>query len=204
MLQAHQKPEGRLVSLSDRLLLPRHVRGDRDAFAQFVRRYNAPVYGYLCRTGVPAADRDDVFQEIFVKIHRNADRYSPDRPLSPWVFTVAINTVRSYFRTKTTRPEGTEAELRDSMVAARAEATATEMHAARETAAWLDEEIAKLALPLREVVILCCIEQADQNAAAEALGIPLNTLKTRLRRARMHLAEARLRRQATIQREASR
>ena len=58
-----------------------------------VSRYRAAVYSYLVRCGVAEADRDDLFQEIFIRIHRAASRYRPDCPLHPWLFTIVANAV---------------------------------------------------------------------------------------------------------------
>ena len=181
-MNAARRSHSGLVSLSESLLLARHVKGDPLAFAELVDRYKAPIYGYICRTGVSEADRDDVFQDVFLKVHRNAHRYSPEKPLRPWLFTVAINVVRSHFRRHVPRTEEPSDQL-----ASRAP-TPLAIAAAHQTAAWLDAEIAKMALPLREALVLCCVEGVDQSAAALALDVPLNTLKTRLRRARLHLA----------------
>ena len=63
------EPMEAVVNLDERNWLPRHCRGDGQAFAELVNAYQSPVYGYLVRCGVPPAARDDVFQEIFVKIH---------------------------------------------------------------------------------------------------------------------------------------
>ena len=69
-------------------LLVAHREGDRDAFSQLVERYRRPVFGYLVRCGIAEADRDDLFQKIFLKIHQRADRYDNARPCTlgflPW------------------------------------------------------------------------------------------------------------------------
>jgi RNA polymerase sigma-70 factor (ECF subfamily) len=72
---------------------------------------------------------------------------------------------------------------------------------ARETAAWIDGAIRALPLPQREAVVLCCIEQVPQAEAAGILGVPVNTMKTNLRRARLALAQALARRTAKLRRE---
>ena len=92
------EPMETVVNLDERHWLARHCRGDRDAFGELMNAYQAPLYGYLVRCGVPAASRDDVFQEIFVKVHLAAASYQPSRPLRPWLFTIAANSVRNYLR----------------------------------------------------------------------------------------------------------
>ena len=168
--------------------LQRHQDGDPDAFALLVAQYRRPVYSYLIRCGVTAEDRDDLFQAIFLKIHRSAGQYQPDRPAHPWIFTVVANEVRTYWRRRKVRalvfatadnPKEPEDPAPDGQRTAEA----------RETVAWLEEEIRQLPLAQREVLILASLEGRPLGEVAEVLGIPLNTVKTHLRRARLSLSE---------------
>ncbi len=77
----------------DFLLL--HRNGDPDAFANLVAEYRAAVFSYLVRCGVSPQDRDDLFQEIFIRLHGAAGRFDADRPLQPWLFTIVANLVRT-------------------------------------------------------------------------------------------------------------
>ncbi len=173
------------IPVDERELLLRHRLGDSEAFAGLVAGYRRPVYSYLVRCGVAETDRDDLFQEIFIKIHRSAAQYQADRPLHPWLFTIVANTVRTYYRKKKVQ-EMVFAEA--SAVEPEAPAASSERQAmARQTAAWLEQEIQKLPLAQQEVLILTCIESLPQKEVAEALDLPINTVKTNLRRARLAL-----------------
>jgi RNA polymerase sigma-70 factor, ECF subfamily len=202
------EPQGEVadvVPLSDRVLLERHGRGDPQAFAELVRMYEGPVYGYLARLGVPATERDDLFQEVFCKVHRFAARSLPDGAVKPWLFAIAVNAARDSFRRAKVRSivrldESAGSELADETRHA-APDTAAE---ARETAALLDREMAKCSLDEREVLLLVCVEGMSLEETARAVDAPVNTVKTRLRRARLALAEALRRRQLAVQREGSR
>jgi RNA polymerase sigma-70 factor (ECF subfamily) len=183
---------GRMVRLEERQLLVLHRKGDPDAFAELIERYRAPVYGYLVRFVRESESREDLFQEIFLRIHHAAWSYRPDRPLHPWVFTIVANTVRSHHRRRSVRrlvfPEehggDPSSETPDGY----------EVLEARETASWLDEALGRLPDAQREVLILVCVETLSQQEVSEILGVPINTVKTRLRRGRMALAEALARR----------
>lgn len=183
----------------DAALLVRHRDGDGAAFTALVAAYRAPVYSYLYRCGVEAALRDDLFQEVFLKIHRSADSFRADQPLKPWIFTIVANTVRSHFRGARVREVVSfEADLEAGADPA---PDAHELSEARETAAWLDRALQALPLAQREVLSLCCLEEMSQDEVAGALGLPINTVKTHLRRARLSLAQALARRNAKLQRE---
>jgi len=171
------------VALTDDIaLLERHQRGDIQAFRELFAALRGPVYGYLLRCRVH--DPDDLAQEIFLNVHRNLARFRPERPLKAWVFAIACNAVRSHFRRH--RPQ--VVEMSDH--AASPDSTADAHAEAQETAATLEQAIAKLPLPAREVLILTCIEQMEQDDVAAALDMPVNTVKTHLRRARQKLAAA--------------
>jgi RNA polymerase sigma-70 factor (ECF subfamily) len=176
----------RPVELEERRLLPRHCRGDAEAFGELLAAYRAPVYGYLVRSGVENAVRDDLFQEVFMKVHAAAPNYQPSRPLAPWIFTIVANTVRSHFRKHKVRGQVWSKDPAPE-VAGR-EPDPEELATAGETAAWLTRAIEELPLPQREVVLLCCVEGMSGLETATALGIPANTVKTHLRRARLALA----------------
>lgn len=190
-----QSPRGRreqrpirMVRPDERQLLLRHLDGDADAFAELVAEYRAPVYSYLARCGVEREERDDLFQEVFIKIHRGAASYDPERPLHPWVFTIVSNTVRTHVRKRRVRqlifggPGGEDAEDPTPDGERRT--------AARETAAFVQRKLSGLRLVQRQVVLLACVEKMPLKDVAEVLSIPVNTVKTHLRRARLALADA--------------
>ena len=168
-------------------LILRHIEGDGDAFAELIDRYRAPVYSYLARCGVATDDRDDVFQDIFIRIHRAASSYDPDRPLHPWLFTIVANGVRNHLRRQRVRSLVGSA---DQVGEATAKNPGAErVTAGRQTMAWLEERIKELPLARREVLLLACVESLPLREVAAVLGLPLGTVKTHLRRARLTLAE---------------
>lgn len=181
------EPVDTVVNLDERNWLVRHCRGDRNAFAELMNAYQAPVYGYLLRCGVKPANRDDVFQEIFVKIHLAAASYQPSRALRPWLFTIAANTVRNHLR-----DEG----LRRGAGDVRADSRASEDHGPQalaeigETLAWLEQALPRLPFEQREVLLLGSVGGLRLQDIATVLEIPLNTVKTLTRRARLSLAKA--------------
>jgi RNA polymerase sigma-70 factor (ECF subfamily) len=183
-----------MVRLEERDLLVRHRKGDPDAFAELMECYRAPVYGYLVRCVAEPEAREDLFQEIFMRIHHAAWSYRPERPLHPWVFTIVANTVRTHHRRRRVR------QLVFSGPPRRAPAAHSpdghQMLEAKETATWLDDALRRLPAAQREVVVLVCMESLSQQEVSEILGVPVNTVKTRLRRGRMALAEELERRNA--------
>ena len=78
-----------LGGIADEVLMERYVGGDSAAFEALFRRYEPKAFSYfLRRTGSP--DRaQDLYQELFLRIHRGRDTYDSGRSFSPWFFQIA-------------------------------------------------------------------------------------------------------------------
>ena len=179
-------PDGDRTAEEATLLL-RHLEGDEEAFAELVARYRAPVFSYLVRCGVAPADRDDLFQDIFIRVHRAAASYDQGRPLHPWLFTIVANTVRNHLRRQ--RVRSLVGSVEESAEPAAGDPGAERVAEARQTMTWLEQQIRLLPMARREVLILACVENLPLQQIAGVLGLPLGTVKTHLRRARLFLAE---------------
>ncbi len=180
-----------VVDLEERTWLARHCRGDASAFPALLEAYRRPVYGYLVRSGVAEADRDDIFQTIFLKIHAAAGTYDPTRPLGPWLFTIVANTVRNQFRAQAVSIKTVPSDdPLDSFEPRDPNPGPEHIAEVRETVAWLEGALFALPLAQREVLLLITIVGLRQQDVANSLNLPLNTVKTHLRRARLALAAA--------------
>jgi RNA polymerase sigma-70 factor (ECF subfamily) len=184
-----ETPEQRrdVVDLEERTWLARHRRGDASAFPALMAAYRRPVFSYLVRGGVAQADRDDVFQAIFLKIHAAAGSYDPARPLAPWLFTIVANSVRNHHRD---RPRASSLAVSEDDPPDPPDPNPGPEHiaSARETLNWLEGALTALPPAQREVLLLTAIVGLRQQDVAQALDLPLNTVKTHLRRARLALA----------------
>jgi len=176
------------VDLAERMLLPRHTKGDRTAFPALMKAFQGPVYSYLIRCGIPKGFREDLFQDIFIRIHSAAHTYHPEKPLKPWLFTVVANVVRTHLRRRRVEELVYPEHLQDPTPNGHAHL------AALETADFLDQTIQSLPLAQKEVILLSCIEGLSLKETAETLNLPLGTTKTHLHRGRKTLTEALARR----------
>lgn len=186
---------------TDAELVARHRTGDPTAFEAVLRLHRDAVYGYLVRCRVASGARDDVAQEIFIRVHRALGRFEPLQPMRAWIMTITANAVRSHFRrAREVLAPGPEApELADQ-----SDPPALDALVGREVAAWVDAALAQMPRAQREVVMLSCIEGLEQDAVAAALAMPVNTVKTHLRRGRLAVAQALARRDAILRREQDR
>lgn len=199
-----------VVDLEERNWLPRHVRGETGAFEELLTAYRKLVLTLLVRWGVEARHRDDLFQEIFLKVHQAAGSYRPGEPLKPWLVSIVLNTVRNHRRERGRRRHAMyrlagekgvralfsgEPESAAGIVGKKGSdpsfSPAVDEQVEREaTLAWLERRIAGLPDPQREVLVLSTVKGLKMREIATLLRLPENTVKTHLRRARLALAEA--------------
>jgi RNA polymerase sigma-70 factor, ECF subfamily len=89
MLEASRRSD--LLDESDEVLMGRYANGDARAFGLLFDRYEQRVFAFfLQRTESPERARD-LFQELFLRLHRSRDRYDPERPFAAWIFKIARN-----------------------------------------------------------------------------------------------------------------
>ena len=190
--------ETEIVDIEERNWLPRHVGGDALAFEQLMSAYRGFVLTFLWRYGVDQSDRDDLFQEIFLRIHKAAPRYRPNQSLRPWIVTIVLNTVRNHRRDQFRKSRF----LSHLFVAtkhlnpAEQNSGADQMLDQQSNVRWLENRITKLPDRQRETLVLSTMKGLRMRDIAKVMGCPVNTVKTHLRRTRLALAEDLSRREA--------
>jgi RNA polymerase sigma-70 factor (ECF subfamily) len=191
-----------LARCSDEDLLTRLRDGDRGVFGPLVRRYERELYGYLRRY---LGDDDlaaDVFQNTFVAVFTKIAQYEPGRPGRPWLYAIATNQAIDALRRKARRAERTADPVAPAagegaddgrplfdLLAARDPDPAGLAEVA-ETRRRVREAVEALPELLRQVVILTYFQGLKYQEAADALGIPVGTVKSRLHAAVARLAAA--------------
>jgi len=177
-------PESR-PHLDDAIIALLRAGQPDDAFAQLVPAYRRRVFGIAYGILRDRGAAEDVAQEIFVKLWQGLGGYDGRAKLSTWIYAIARNASISALRK---RPRGIS--LSDPAVAA--EADALESTAAPPDAGDAQLWRAVEALPDRQRQVVTLFYQDDRTTeeVAEMLGIPVNTVKTHLHRARARLAVA--------------
>jgi RNA polymerase sigma-70 factor (ECF subfamily) len=69
--------------------MARYAAGDGDAFDELFRRYEPRVFSFFLKRTGSAYRAQDLYQELFLRIHRSRDRYDERRPFAPWLFQIA-------------------------------------------------------------------------------------------------------------------
>jgi len=175
--------------LSDAELLERYKEGDEAAFREIVNRYRNSLYAFL-RQFLNQQDLvEDVFQETFLQLFSSRDSFDPSRPLRPWLFTIAANKAKDALR-KSQRtsavPIGTMTEDEDmsfdEVLNSLTSDTAVPYDEVErnETAEQVSDVIANMPENLREILILAYFQRFSYKQMADALSIPIGTVKSRL------------------------
>ncbi len=167
-------------SSTDRALVERAVAGDARAFEDLVKAYQRMVAGVAWRYGIRQADLEDVVSEVFVKLYRNLHRFRPDHPFSTWLYRLSANHAVDHIRRRRKERGRTEMpeQLADPAAGAGAELETDER------ARLLRDALVDLSVPYREAIELVYVEGLRVDDAAERLGVPSGTVKTRLMRGR--------------------
>ena len=173
-----------LSTLPDATLLRRMAAGEEEAFTILYRRRQGGIYRFALQMSGSEAIAEDVTQEVFLVLIREAGSYDPGRgSVSSFLYGVARNHVLRVLERSRESAIDEEAEPCCGAADALASLTRAEMlESVRQ---------AVLALPehYREVVVLCDLEEMDYADAAEALGCAIGTVRSRLHRARGLLTE---------------
>ena len=207
-----------IETVDDGLLLRRMVAGDEGAFTLLYRRKHPAIYRFALHMSGNAAIAEDVTQEVFMTLIRDAKRFDPERgTLGGFLFGIARNHLRRRWeqeRHSVPLPESAD-EL--DVIMSRSVAghlsgsngvsgngngngnghgaggSAYLMHrddfATLENVTRVRQAIATLPENYREVVVLCELDELSYEEAAAALDCPVGTVRSRLHRARAILVE---------------
>jgi RNA polymerase sigma-70 factor (ECF subfamily) len=167
----------------DASLALRASEGDGAAFGEIVRRYQAPMVR-LCWRYVGPSEAEDLAQEAFVRVFLNMARFDAQRPLAPWLLTIARRLCIDRLRQRRVRPSA-DAGPDELATGASAESDA----AARQEMAALAQALRELPEGQREALVLFHIEELAYKDIAVILEVPMGTVMTWLHRARALLRE---------------
>ncbi|HWT09478.1 MAG TPA: sigma-70 family RNA polymerase sigma factor [Roseomonas sp.] len=159
------------------------ARGDRDAFAALFAHFAPRVKGYLLRLGLPNAQAEELAQETMLTVWRRAEQFDPATGgAAAWIFTIARNLRVDALRRDRLAPR-LEIMAEEPPPPPAADAViATVQHSDRVRAA-----LATLPPEQAEVVRLSFFDDRPHAEIEQALGIPLGTVKSRLRLAMTRL-----------------
>ncbi|MBN2578959.1 MAG: sigma-70 family RNA polymerase sigma factor [Pirellulales bacterium] len=192
-------PSGSAARSDEDLLLAYRSGGDRQAFGELVRRFEKELFGYLRHYLGDAEMAEDVFQQTFLQVHLKCDQFEEGRKVRPWLYTVATNQAIDYQRRnrrhraasldrRSARDVKGESGALIEMLGDSEDGPGAEAEAA-EQVEQLRRAVDELPEMTRQVVTLVYFQGLKYREAADILGIPVGTVKSRLHTAIQKLSE---------------
>jgi RNA polymerase sigma-70 factor (ECF subfamily) len=148
-------------------------RGSREAFDELFARYRQALFGFFRRRLDSRERAEDLAQETFLAVIRSCSRYQPRALLRTWLYGIALNLLA--------------AERRRQSADRTSPAAEPSTGGSLDEALWVREALTRLDAIEREILMLREYEQLAYSEIAELLRLPLNTVRSRLFRARMAL-----------------
>ena len=175
---------------SDAALMEQLVRRETSALERLYDRYARPVYSLVLRITRQAPAAEEIVQDVFLLLWRNAHRYQAARGrLEPWLFTLARNRALDYLRLKSERQRRREDPL-DPQPADSAgpdfESSVDAQRRSQKIRAMMDD----LAPAQRQAIELAFYEGMTHSEIAQHLKEPLGTVKSWIRTGLLRLREA--------------
>ena len=168
------------TGLSDERLMLAFSQGSSEAFTQLFQRYKQPVYGFFRRRVVDPSHAEELAQETFLALLRAAARYEPRALFRTYLYAIGFKILRAHRR---------KAAFRATFFGHRNSSADPARRDATEAGLWVRHAVEKLEPIDREVLLLREFEQLSYAEIADLLQLPLNTVRSRLFRARTALRD---------------
>ncbi len=166
--------------LSDERLMLAFTQGSSEAFTELFHRYKQPVYGFFCRRVSDPASAEELTQETFFALLRARIRYEPRALFRTYLYAIGFKILRAHRR---------KAAFRVAFLGHRNSVPDPAKQDATESGLWVRRAVEKLDPLDREIVMLREFEQLSYGEIADLLHLPLNTVRSRLFRARTSLRD---------------
>jgi RNA polymerase sigma-70 factor (ECF subfamily) len=178
---------------ADRALILQCQAGNRDAFDRLISKYQRRVYTFAYRLTGNAEDAADVAADVFVRLYTSLGSFRGNSSFVTWLYRVVTNIYldsRKRKRIRQTQSLDDVIELEESTVQRQYDddsPTPQEIAEGRERTAALQKAIASLPEYQRVMIVMYHVDGMAYEEIAEALEMPIGTVKSRLNRARLAL-----------------
>jgi RNA polymerase sigma-70 factor (ECF subfamily) len=172
------------------LILQYRKSGDRGLFETLMRRYEREIYSYLRRYIGNAELAEDAFQGTFLQVHLKCHQFDSHRRFRPWLYAIATNQAidiqrrnKRHRMVSLDRSASGEKDDRSNSWSEKLVGELPDPHRAaaeEENSRWIHQSVADLGESMQQVIQLVYYQGLKYREAAEALGIPVGTVKSRL------------------------
>ena len=159
-------------------LLEEFTRGDSEAFEALFRQFQGEVYGWIVRIVRDPSAAEDLTVETFWRIYRARSRFDPQRGFGPWARRIATNLALEHLRTRRN-----ETSLEDNSPPASLRCSPPDPAIGAELRQKVAAAFGRLPVKLRATATLAMIEETPYGDIADALGVSIGAVKSRVFRA---------------------
>lgn len=169
----------------DKKIFEAAKKGDLAAFEQILFLYEKLVFNYLFRLVGRREDAEDLTQETFIKLYRSLALIDPENNVKAWIYKIATNTAYDWLRQKHREKE---LYILDVSLDRNFETNSLNpTYYNIENAYDMEKMLEKIKPTYKTVLLLFYYEDLDYKKIANILSVPINTVKTYLRRAKLAL-----------------
>jgi RNA polymerase sigma-70 factor (ECF subfamily) len=166
---------------TDEQLMLAFSHGDATAFAELFQQYRQPIFAFFRRRTADVARAEELSQETFIALIRAASRYQPRALFRTYLYSIAFKILRADRR---------KTAFRSFFFASNSKMdSVSDTSRNNDEILWLRQALARLDAIDREILLLREFEQLSYIEIADVLDLPLNTVRSRLFRARLALRE---------------
>jgi len=171
-----------LTAATERALVERCRAGDEHAFQELVDRHTDLVFALIARTVQDRSRAEDLAQDVFLRVHRGLPYFRGEARLSTWIYRIVANVCLQDH----SKPAGSES-LDDDRRSRSAPGATDRQFGDLELRDRLEKAIARLPANYRLVIAAHYLQGMRYEDLAEALDLPLGTVKVQLHRAKQQL-----------------
>jgi len=168
-------------------LLKRIAEGEKEIFGELVLKHQDFIFNVVSKYVRIEEEARDLTQDVFLKAYENIEKFRGESKISSWLYRIAYNLSMNWSE----RRSGRETQLDDELAETLAEppSLAEEIFEREAQLARITAILAEMPEKYRAVISLYYFEEKSYQEIAEALGLPMNTVKIHLLRAKERLRE---------------
>ena len=186
----------------EKLLVEKIVSGDLTAFQQFIEKYQRLVTHMVFRMILNESDREEICQDVFLKIYQNLKNFQFQSKISTWISKITYNTCINYLKKKKALlyddlktqendsfHSSLEVKQQDSNFLKGSSPLPDETAIAHEISEMLYQELNELPIQYRTIITLYHLDNLSYEEITDIVGMPMGTVKSYLFRARKLLKD---------------
>ena len=177
------------TGLGDNEIISRVLKGEQNAYAELVNRYQAYVFTLVLRMIKSREDAEEVAQDVFVKAYRSLADFRGESKFSTWLYTIANTTSITFLRKKKLDVHSLDNEKVFEVADSKDSGLRANLVEQKSRVNMVNEAIAMLSPDDAEIITLFYKAEQNLEEISRILRLETNTAKVRLHRARTRLKE---------------